>query len=88
VNDHNMVEFFVKVDSDVIDSRTRFLNLSKVNYDGMRHGLAMMDWETLLTGKTVDRQWQTFKERIGELQKLFIPFWHKSCGQTMAYKGS
>ena len=58
-SDHNMVEFFVKVDND---SETRVLNLSKGNYDGMRHELAMMDWETLLKGKTVDRQWQAFKE--------------------------
>ena len=27
---------------------------------------------------TVDRQWQTFKECMGELQQLFIPVWHKS----------
>ena len=57
-----MVEFFVKVDRDVIDSETRVLNLSKGNYDGMRHELAMMDWEILLKGKIVDRQWPAFKE--------------------------
>ena len=43
VSDHNMVEFFVKVDSDVVDSETRVLNLNKGNYDGMRHELAIMD---------------------------------------------
>ena len=26
----------------------------------------------------MDRQWQTFKKRMGELQQLFIPVWHKS----------
>ena len=26
----------------------------------------------------MDRQWQVFKEQIGELQKLFIPIWCKS----------
>jgi len=60
-SDHNMVEFFVKVDGDVVDSETRILNLSQGNYDGLRHELAMMDWETLLKGKTVDRQWQHLK---------------------------
>ena len=29
------------MDSDVVDSETRVLNLSKGNYDGMRHELAM-----------------------------------------------
>ena len=27
---------------------------------------------------TVDRQWQTFKERMGDLQQLFIPVWRKN----------
>ena len=40
--------------------------------------MAMMDWETLLKGKTVDRQWQAFKEPLDELQKLCIPVWRKS----------
>ncbi|XP_067883120.1 probable G-protein coupled receptor 142 [Heterodontus francisci] len=44
----------------------------------MRHELAMTDWEKLLSGKTVDRQWQTFKERMDELQQLFIPALRKS----------
>ena len=26
----------------------------------------------------MDRQWQAFKERIGEFQKLFIRVWRKS----------
>ena len=42
-SDHNMIEFFVKVDNDDVDSETRVLNLNKGNYDGMRHELAMMD---------------------------------------------
>ena len=46
-SDHNMVEFFVKMDSDVVDSENRVLNLNKGDYDGMRHELAMMDRETL-----------------------------------------
>ena len=50
----------------------------------MSHELAMMDWETLLKGRTVDRQWQAFKERIGELQKLFIPIWRKGGKGTVA----
>ena len=29
--DHKMVEFFIKVDSDVVDSETRVLNLNKGN---------------------------------------------------------
>ena len=57
-----MVEFFVKVDNDVVDCETKVLNLNKGNYDGMRHELTMMDWETLLKEKTVDNQWQVFKE--------------------------
>ena len=57
-----MIEFFIKVDSEVVDYETRVLNHNKGNYDGMRHELAMMDWETLLKGRTVDRQRQAFKE--------------------------
>ena len=53
----------------------------------MRHELAMMDCETVLKGKTVDRQWQAFKEQIGELQKLFIPVWRKSGKGTMTKNG-
>ena len=30
-SDHNMVEFFVKVDNDVVDSETSILNLNKGN---------------------------------------------------------
>ena len=54
------------------------LNFSKGNNDGMRHELAMMDWETLLKGQTAGWQWQPFKQRIGKHQKLFIPIWRKS----------
>ena len=34
----------------------------------------MIRWEAFLKGKTVDRQWQGFKARINELQKLFFRF--------------
>ena len=66
------------MESEVLDSETRVLNLNKGNYEDMRRDLALIDWGELLKGMTVDRQWQTFQERMGELHQLFIPVWHKS----------
>ena len=66
------------MESEVVDSETRVLNLNKGNYEDMRGELALIDWGELLKGMTVDRQWQTFKKRMGELQQLFTPAWHKS----------
>jgi len=80
----NMLEFSVKVDNDAVDSKTSALNLNKDSYDGMRRELAMMDLETLQRRKTVDREWQASKKRIGELQNLFPPVWRKSCKGIVA----
>ena len=53
MSDRNMAEFFVKMDNHIVDSETRVLNLNKGNCDGL---------ENIMKGKTVDRQWQAFKE--------------------------
>lgn len=66
------------MESEVIDSETRVLNLNKGIYEDMRRELALKDWGELLKAMTVVGQWQTFKERMGELQQLFVPVWHKS----------
>eukprot|EP00061_Rhincodon_typus_P010178 g34263.t1 len=70
MSDHNMIEFFIKMENEVVDSETRVLNLNKGNYEYMRCELAFIDWGDLLKGMTVDRQWNTFKEHMGELQQL------------------
>ena len=66
------------MESEIVDSETRVLNLNKGNYEDIRRELCLIDWGELLIGMTVDGQWQTFQERMGELHQLFIPVWHKS----------
>ena len=77
-SDHNMVEFFIKMESDIVNSETKVLNLKKGNFEGMRHELAKIDWQMILKGLMVDMQWQAFKDRMDELQQLFIPVWQKN----------
>eukprot|EP00061_Rhincodon_typus_P008160 g30536.t1 len=36
MNDHNMVEYFIKMESEVVGLETRVLNLNKGNYENMR----------------------------------------------------
>uniref|UniRef100_UPI00398EB4CB uncharacterized protein isoform X1 n=1 Tax=Pristiophorus japonicus TaxID=55135 RepID=UPI00398EB4CB len=83
-NDHNMVEFFIKMESDTVNSETRVLNLRKGNFDGMRRELASIDWQMLLKGLTIDRQWQTFIDHMDELQQLYIPVRSKNKTGKMA----
>ncbi|XP_055502086.1 uncharacterized protein LOC129703542 [Leucoraja erinacea] len=73
-----MVEFFIRMESDIINSETMVLNLKKGNFEGMRRELAKFDWQLILKGLTVDMQWKTFKDCMDELQKLFIPVWQKN----------
>ena len=75
---HNMVEFFIRMESDIVNSETRVLYLKKGNFEGMRRELAKIDWQSILKGLTVDTQWKTFKDCMDELQKLFIPVWLKN----------
>ncbi|XP_059824114.1 uncharacterized protein LOC132393193 [Hypanus sabinus] len=77
-SDHNMVEFFIKMESNRVNSETKVLNLKKGNFEGMRCELAKIDWQMILKGLTVDMQWQAFKDRMDELQQLFIPVWQKN----------
>ncbi|XP_072349850.1 ORM1-like protein 2 isoform X1 [Scyliorhinus torazame] len=84
MSDHNMIEFIIKMKSEVFDLETQVLNLNQGNYEDTRRELALIDWGELLKGMTVDRQWQTFKEHMGELQQLFIPVWQKSKGGKRA----
>ena len=73
-----MIEFFIKMESDTVKSESRVLNLRKTNFDGMRHALARISWQRIFEGLTVDRQWQTFKEHMDELQQLYTPVLCKS----------
>ncbi|XP_055492783.1 uncharacterized protein LOC129697999 [Leucoraja erinacea] len=73
-----MVEFFIRMESDIVNSETMVLNLKKGNFEGMRRELAKIDWQLILKGLTVDMQWKTFKDCMDELQKLFIPVWQKN----------
>ncbi|XP_059801424.1 uncharacterized protein LOC132378494 [Hypanus sabinus] len=77
-SDHNMVEFFIKMESDIVNSETKVLNLKKGNFEGMRRKLAKIDWQMLLKGLTMDMQWQAFKDCMDELQHLFIPVCQKN----------
>ncbi|XP_055521745.1 uncharacterized protein LOC129715880 [Leucoraja erinacea] len=77
-SDHNMVEFFIRMESDIVNSETMVQNLKKGNFEGMRRELAKIDWQLILKGLTVDMQWKTFKDCMDELQKLFIPVWQKT----------
>eukprot|EP00061_Rhincodon_typus_P004200 g21990.t1 len=36
MSDHNMIEFFIKMEGEVVDSEFRMLNLNKENYEDMR----------------------------------------------------
>ena len=53
-----MVEFFIRMESDIIKSETKVLNLNKGNFEGMRSELAKIDWQVILEGLTVDVQWK------------------------------
>ena len=77
-NDHNTVEFFIRMESDIVNSETMVLNLNKGNFEGMRRELDKIDWQSILKGLMVDMQWKTFKDCMDELQKLFIPVWQKN----------
>eukprot|EP00061_Rhincodon_typus_P002435 g17564.t1 len=45
MSDHNMIGFFIKLESEIVDSETSVLNHNKGNYEDMRHELALIDWD-------------------------------------------
>uniref|UniRef100_UPI00398E5466 uncharacterized protein isoform X1 n=1 Tax=Pristiophorus japonicus TaxID=55135 RepID=UPI00398E5466 len=91
-SDHNMVEFYIRMENETVNSETMVQNLKKGNFEDMRRELARIDWRMILKGLTVDGQWQTFRDRMDELQELYIPVWRKNKkregGSTMAIKGN
>eukprot|EP00061_Rhincodon_typus_P002502 g17734.t1 len=47
-NDHNMVEFFIKLESDKVKYDSNVLNFKKTNFDAMRLALARISWPRTL----------------------------------------
>ena len=51
-----MIEFFIKLESEVVGSETMVLNHNKGHYEDLRLELALIDWGELIKRMSVDRQ--------------------------------
>ena len=72
-SDHNMISFNIKIRCDGSPSNIKIPNFKKANFNEMRQSVRSVSWDSILNGKDVNSQWETFKTIILNAQEKFVP---------------
>ena len=66
-SDHNVLQWYVNLESEHSEYSRECLNYSKADFDGIRSQLRDIDWDYELAG-TVQNSWDIFKAKLHELK--------------------
>jgi len=73
-SDHCCLKFECIIkDQNATESDLQKLNYWKGDFSSMRKALREIDWQTMLTGKTVEEMWTYFKETLQTLCTSYVP---------------
>jgi hypothetical protein len=72
-SDHEMILLTVGGCGGSVHSNREVYNWGRADWTSMKNDLAGTDWSATLHGKSADEMWTTFRSRLDELRKKYVP---------------